>query len=114
MEGAKGQAPFVMEPLDGHFAGITRVSVAPENGACYFETFLDRYHAEEQLVQKARPQARVPLTCQHGHNRSKNECRRFRAEKDIAKLWRVESRYKAAIRLESFALTTRERRKARS
>ena len=83
-------------------------------GRRYFETFLDRYHAEEQLVQKAGPQASVPLTGQHGNDRSKDECRRFRAEKDIAKLWCVESRYKPAIRLESFALTTRECRKARS
>ena len=105
MERARS-GPIRNRTFGGDFAGITRVSVAPENGACYFETFLDRYHAEEQLVQKAGPQARVPLTREHGHNRSKDEARWFRAEKDVAELRRVESRNKPAKRLESFALTT--------
>ena len=47
------------------FGRVTRVSVAPENGACYVKTFLDRYHTEEQLVYKAGPQTCVPLTGKH-------------------------------------------------
>ena len=105
MERARS-GPIRTRTFGGHFARITGIWVAPENGACYFEMLLDRYHAEEQLVQKTRPQARVPLTRQHGHNRSKDEARWFRAEKDVAELRRVESRNKPAKRLESFALTT--------
>ena len=78
------------------------------------KSFLDRYDAEEQLVQKAGPQTRVPLASKHGDDRSKDERRRFRAEKDVAKLWCVESHNKPAKRLESFSLATRERREARS
>ena len=48
------------------FGRVTRVSVAPENWARYVKTFLDRYDTEEQLVQKAGPQTRVPLTRKHG------------------------------------------------
>src|SRR6266436_8957711 len=48
------------------FGRVTRVSVAPENGARYVKTFLDRYHTEKQLVQKAGPQTCVPLTRKHG------------------------------------------------
>jgi hypothetical protein len=29
---------------------VTGIFVAPENGTCYVEAFLDRYHSEEQLV----------------------------------------------------------------
>ncbi len=41
---------------------VTGISVAPENRGRYVEAFLDRYHGEEQLVQKAGPQAGVPPT----------------------------------------------------
>jgi len=75
--------------------------------------FLDRYHPEEQLVQKAGPQTGVPFTREHRGDRSKDECWGLRAEKDIAKLWCVESHHKPAKRLESFSLATRERREGR-
>ena len=50
------------------FGWVTCVSVAPENGASYVKTFLDRYHTKKQLVQKAGPQTRVPLTRKHRDN----------------------------------------------
>jgi len=39
---------------------VTGISVAPKNRGRYVEAFLNRYHCEEQLIQKAGPQARVP------------------------------------------------------
>jgi hypothetical protein len=50
------------------FGRVTRVSVAPESRPSYLKTFLDRYHAEKHLIQKASPQARVPLARKHGDN----------------------------------------------
>jgi hypothetical protein len=50
------------------FGRITRVSVAPESRPSNLKTFLDRYHGEKHLIQKAGPQARVPLTRKHGGN----------------------------------------------
>ena len=50
------------------FDRVTRLSVAPESAPSYLKTFLNRYHAEKHLIQKAGPQARVPLTRKHGDN----------------------------------------------
>jgi hypothetical protein len=44
---------------------VTGISVASKNAARYVKPLLDRYDTEEQLVQKAGPQARVPLTSKH-------------------------------------------------
>ena len=44
---------------------VTGISVAPEDRGRYVEPFLDRYHGEEKLVQKAGPQASVPPTRKH-------------------------------------------------
>jgi hypothetical protein len=100
--------------LGQHFAGVTCVWVAPKNGpACYLKTFLDGYHTKEQLVQKAGPQTRVPLARKHSGNGSKDKRRRLRAEKDVTKLWGVESHHKPSKRLESLSLTTRKPREVR-
>ena len=88
---------------------VTCVSVAPENRARYLKRLWIDTIPKNSWFRKRVHKLAFHLPASIVTTDAKDERRRFRAEKDVAELWCVESHNKPPKRLEPFTLTTRER-----